>query len=122
LVGTGARRRLRDLVLRRGSDDRFVAREDLARRYLRGGGIEIGALTWPLRVPPGTRVRYVDPASCVGRHRDRRVQRETDVSCTPIGGQKDISSGMDAKVPGKSYVWVTARSNSERLPGPPPTP
>jgi len=38
----------------------FVAREDLARRYLRGSGIEIGALAFPLRVPPGVRVRRVD--------------------------------------------------------------
>jgi SAM-dependent methyltransferase len=53
-------RRLRDLVLSGGTDDRFVAREDLARRYLRGAGIEIGALSWPLRVPRGVRVRYVD--------------------------------------------------------------
>ena len=35
-------------------------REDLARRYLAGNGIEIGASFWPLRVPPGAAVRYVD--------------------------------------------------------------
>jgi SAM-dependent methyltransferase len=57
---TGIRRRLRDLALREGADDRFVAREDLARRYLRGDGIEIGPLAFPLRVPGNVRVRYVD--------------------------------------------------------------
>jgi GT2 family glycosyltransferase/glycosyltransferase involved in cell wall biosynthesis/SAM-dependent methyltransferase len=35
-------------------------REDLASRYLRGDGIEVGALQNPLRVPPAARVRYVD--------------------------------------------------------------
>jgi SAM-dependent methyltransferase len=50
----------RDLVLRSGRDTYWVVREDLARRYLRGEGIEIGALTAPLRTPPGVTVRYVD--------------------------------------------------------------
>jgi SAM-dependent methyltransferase len=63
LVRTGLRRRLRDLALAGGTGDRFLAREDLARRYLRGSGIEIGPLTFPLRVPPGVAVRYVDRLS-----------------------------------------------------------
>lgn len=50
----------RDLMLRTGTENFQVAREDLARRYLFGEGIEIGALTMPLRVPPGVAVRYVD--------------------------------------------------------------
>ena len=29
-------------------------------RFLRGTGIEIGALDFPLRVPPGAQVSYVD--------------------------------------------------------------
>jgi SAM-dependent methyltransferase len=56
-----AERRIRDLSLRltdRGDQETF--REDLARRYIRGEGIEIGALHRPLRVPPHVRVRYVD--------------------------------------------------------------
>jgi SAM-dependent methyltransferase len=56
----GLRRRIRDLVLKPGPRDRFVVREDLARRYLTGNGIEIGAAFWPLRVPPGVSVSYVD--------------------------------------------------------------
>lgn len=61
---TGLRRRVRDIVLAPGRVTArrrvFVAREDLARRYLTGSGIEIGALGFPLRVPPGVAVRYVD--------------------------------------------------------------
>jgi SAM-dependent methyltransferase len=64
IATTGLRRRVRDVLLapRRGAARRrvFVAREDLARRYLSGSGIEIGALGFPLRVPPGVAVRYVD--------------------------------------------------------------
>jgi SAM-dependent methyltransferase len=37
-----------------------VARRRLARRYLAGEGIEIGALHNPLELPPGASVRYVD--------------------------------------------------------------
>jgi SAM-dependent methyltransferase len=35
-------------------------REQIARRHLRGQGIEIGALSHPLRIPRGASVRYVD--------------------------------------------------------------
>jgi SAM-dependent methyltransferase len=55
------RRRLRDVVVGMSDrDDQATFREDLARRYLRGDGIEIGALQRPVRVPAGARVRYVD--------------------------------------------------------------
>lgn len=39
---------------------RVANREHAAAIYLKGSGIEIGALNLPLRVPPSTRVRYVD--------------------------------------------------------------
>jgi SAM-dependent methyltransferase len=52
------RRRLRDVAY--GTPDQVTVREDAARRYLRGSGLEIGALNRPLRVPPEASVRYVD--------------------------------------------------------------
>jgi predicted SAM-dependent methyltransferase len=52
--------RFRDVVVRAHRTNQWVAREALARRHLRGTGIEIGALTAPLRVPPGVVVRHVD--------------------------------------------------------------
>lgn len=58
-----ARRRLRDLIARSGPPHWKATREDLSFRYLRGEGIEIGALYSPLRVPPAARVTYVDHAS-----------------------------------------------------------
>jgi SAM-dependent methyltransferase len=86
VMTTGARRRLRDLLLRADAVDRFVVREDLARRYLRGDGIELGAATWPLRVPPSARVRYVDrlarPA-LVESYRDILAASELDAGLIP---------------------------------------
>jgi SAM-dependent methyltransferase len=71
LVKTGWRvkRRARDLVLRRGVDVRTV-RGDIAGRYLRGDGIEIGALDIPLQMPSGARVRYVDRQDLAGLRDD----------------------------------------------------
>ncbi len=40
----------------------FPTRNQLARKYLSGSGIEIGALHLPLMVPEGATVRYVDRA------------------------------------------------------------
>lgn len=40
----------------------------LARRYLRGEGLEIGALHFPLRVPSGAKVRYVDRMDVADLH------------------------------------------------------
>jgi predicted SAM-dependent methyltransferase len=41
----------------------FLGRQSAAERYIRGEGIEIGALQDPLEVPKSARVRYVDIAS-----------------------------------------------------------
>jgi SAM-dependent methyltransferase len=68
------RREARDLVLRRGAFDRKTTREDVAVRFLRGDGIEIGALDFPLRLPRGASVRYVDYLDEVGL---REVYGET---------------------------------------------
>jgi predicted SAM-dependent methyltransferase len=62
--------RLRDVALRAHRDNMTVTREDLARRYLTGQGIEIGALIKPLRVPPGVTVRQVDYKSRADLIRD----------------------------------------------------
>jgi SAM-dependent methyltransferase len=43
-----------------GLEGEYGIREELAAAYLRGSGIEIGALHAPLRLPKGTRALYVD--------------------------------------------------------------
>ena len=75
LRGTVTRSRLwlrgRDLMLRVGSSDLRVAREDLARRYLFGEGIEIGPMAMPLRLPPAsssaTSTDLAETTSCASR-------------------------------------------------------
>jgi SAM-dependent methyltransferase len=59
LVAT-VRRRVRDHIVAAAREDHKTHREDIAARYLRGAGLEIGPLNFPLRVPPGVRVTYVD--------------------------------------------------------------
>jgi SAM-dependent methyltransferase len=67
MAGLGARVRTRLFRARRNVRDRLLAepdfktvREDLAARYLRGEGLELGALNLPLRLPAAAQVRYVD--------------------------------------------------------------
>ncbi|MCP5277419.1 MAG: hypothetical protein H6935_03550 [Thiobacillus sp.] len=43
--------------------DKRILRASVAKRYIRGEGIEIGALGTPLKVPRGARVQYVDRMS-----------------------------------------------------------
>jgi predicted SAM-dependent methyltransferase len=68
-VARRATREARDAVVRRGLLDRNTVRKDVAVRYLRGDGIEIGPLDYPLRMPRDARVRYVD-------HLDEKALRE----------------------------------------------
>jgi predicted SAM-dependent methyltransferase len=58
-----AGRRLREATIRDPRHETKVRREELAIHHLRGEGIEIGAMDWPLAVPPGVTVRYVDHAA-----------------------------------------------------------
>jgi hypothetical protein len=51
------------VVLRAGTGKSLLTRETIARTYLRGEGIEIGALHRPLPVPKNARVKYVDRVS-----------------------------------------------------------
>jgi SAM-dependent methyltransferase len=54
------------MVLRRNATDPKTIREDVALRYLKGDGIEIGPLDYPLRLPREARVRYVDYLDAAG--------------------------------------------------------
>ncbi len=57
------RREQRDIAARARvalSEDPATIRARVAEIYVRGSGIEIGALNEPMKVPPGTLVRYVD--------------------------------------------------------------
>lgn len=63
---------------------RQLDRETVARVYLRGAGLEIGALHNPLAVPPSAKVRYVDRMSTPNLRRQypelaRRALVEVDI-------------------------------------------
>lgn len=45
-----------------GRENLFVVRERVARKYIRGSGIEVGGLHAPLRVRSGVSVKYADMA------------------------------------------------------------
>jgi SAM-dependent methyltransferase len=53
-----------------GAGDPKTIREDVALRFLRGDGIEIGPLDYPLRLPREARVRYVDYLNGAGLRED----------------------------------------------------
>ena len=100
IATTGRRRRIRDWVLADGADDRFVRREDVARRYVAGSGIEIGPLVWPLRAPLGAHVRTVDIKS-----RDELVRENShleNVDGIPpvdvIDGAEELASFRDGEL------------------------
>ena len=59
-AGAGPLGRRALTLLRPASRDVWTVRRRLARRYLRGEGLEVGALHRPLAVRHGARVRYVD--------------------------------------------------------------
>lgn len=58
------------MLLNAAARDTWAVRRSLSRRYLRGSGLEIGALHQPLPLRRGVRVRYVDrcPVGELRRH------------------------------------------------------
>jgi SAM-dependent methyltransferase len=65
-------------------------------RWLKGSGIEVGALHHPLAVPAGTRVTYVDrmPESELRRHYPE-LAAEAFAPVTVIGDAQDLSAFAD---------------------------
>jgi predicted SAM-dependent methyltransferase len=93
---TGLRRRVRDALV--PAEDRFVRREDVARRYLRGEGIEIGPFVWPLRMPAGAHARMVDRSTrdqLIAAHRDTVVNIEAVPAIDVIDDGEELRSFAD---------------------------
>jgi SAM-dependent methyltransferase len=66
----------------------YVGRLTVADRYLRGAGLEIGALQDPLRVPAGVEVQYVDIAPTEDLRKlypDKRARHMVDVDIVDDG-------------------------------------
>ena len=70
-----------------------------AARWLRGAGIEIGALDNPLAVPAGVEVRYVDRVPTERLHEQyRELAGATFVPTSIIGDAQDLSALADESV------------------------
>jgi hypothetical protein len=65
-------------------------RAKVAHRHLRGVGLEIGALHFPLRLPPNAQAIYLDRAS-----REDNIRRYTDVNQAHIVRTDVIANGFD---------------------------
>lgn len=74
-------------------------RRRLARRYLRGEGIEIGALNEPLGLPRGASVRYLDRASSNElRRRFPELAGETFVEVEVVADGETLEGVADASL------------------------
>jgi SAM-dependent methyltransferase len=74
-------------------------RWELAKRYLHGSGLEIGALHRPLPLPPGATVRYVDRMDCAGlRSHYPELAAEPLVEVDIVDDGETLSSQPDSSV------------------------
>jgi hypothetical protein len=72
-----------------------VRREEVARRHLRGAGLEIGAMHFPLAVPDGVKVKYVYRLS-----KQHAIERYPDLDGSRMVDPEIIEDGFPlASVP-----------------------
>lgn len=91
-----------------------VARGEVAARHLRGAGIEIGAMHFPLAVPRGVKVRYVDRLS-----KQQAIQRYPQLDPSRVVEPDIVEDGFTlASVPGHSQDFVIANHVLEHSPNP----
>jgi len=105
---------IKELLKRSGLFPSFSARERLAARHLRGEGLEIGALHFPLRVPSWVVVKYVDIAS-----REENIRVHTDVPGAQIVETDYLEDGfLLAGIPDQSQDFVIANHVLEHADNP----
>lgn len=89
-------------------------RKSLARAYLRGEGLEIGALAHPLQVKPGVKVRYVDKLT-----RAEALQVLPDLDARKVVEPDLIEDGFQlASVEDSSQDFIIANHVLEHTPNP----
>lgn len=89
-------------------------RKRLAFKYLRGKGLEIGALQHPLQTPPGVTVRYVDQVT-----REENIGRYPHIPPSRIVQTDLLADGFSlAAVPSGSQDFIIANHILEHAPNP----
>jgi SAM-dependent methyltransferase len=82
----------------------FKVREKLAARYLKGEGLEIGALHFPLKTPKEVIVKYVDIAG-----REENIRRFPELDGSRIVNTDYIENGFElATIPASSQDFIIA--------------
>jgi SAM-dependent methyltransferase len=81
-----------------------VRRQEVAKRHLRGAGLEIGAMHFPLAVPDGVKVKYVDRLS-----KQQAIERYPDLDRSRMVDPEIIEDGFTlASVPLQSEDFIIA--------------
>lgn len=89
-------------------------RQNVATRYLRGTGLEIGAMHFPLSVPDGVQVRYVDRLS-----KEEAIRRYPELDQSRMVDPDIIEDGFTlVSVPPRSQDFVIANHVLEHSPNP----
>ena len=116
IIGGFLRRTGIDFVLRRYDLDfwRPYDRDYCAQKYLRGEGIEIGALHQPQRLPPGVKVVYIDQLSY-----EECIERFPELDSSSIVRPTVVEDGFHlASITDESQDFLIAHHVLEHSPNP----
>src|SRR6185369_16416208 len=92
----------------------YSARKKAAFRYLRGQGVEIGALHCPLEVPPGVVVKYVDYAT-----REENIKKYPELDESRIVVTDHVADGFELScIQNVSQDFIIANHVLEHAPNP----
>ncbi|HEY3307696.1 MAG TPA: methyltransferase domain-containing protein [Desulfuromonadaceae bacterium] len=92
----------------------YSARKKMAYRYLRGHGLEIGALHHPLEILPGVIVKYVDYVS-----REENIKKYKGIDSSAIVVTDQLEDGFELSgIPSDSQDFIIANHLLEHSPNP----
>jgi len=101
-------------ALRQVRNRLYDRRRRVARRWLAGNGLEVGALHQPMRVPRSVRVQYVDLVS-----REENIRRFPHLNAAQIVDVTFIDDGFElTSLDSKAYDFLIANHVLEHSPNP----
>lgn len=105
---------LKTVVKDSGIFPSYSARKRAAAQFLKGSGIEVGALHFPLKVPPGVEVKYVDYVS-----REENIRKFPELDAEKIVPTDYLEDGFTlASIPDSSQDFVIANHVLEHASNP----